>query len=106
LAADPGLGTNAGRLAHRERVTRVLAERVRERPAAEWVARLDAAGVPCGVVRSVLEVLATAGGSALTGMPPSVPGEVRRPPPMLGEHSTLVRERRWGAFADDVTAAR
>jgi crotonobetainyl-CoA:carnitine CoA-transferase CaiB-like acyl-CoA transferase len=72
--------------------------RVKSRPAAEWVDRLDAVGVPCGVVRSVLEVLATAGGSPLTGMPPSVPGMVRRPPPRLGEHSALVRERGWGAF--------
>ena len=99
LAEDPELRTNAGRLADRERVTRALALRVKERDAAEWVARLDAAGVPCGVVRSVPEVLAATSGSALTGMPPSVPGAVRRAPPRLGEHSALVRERGWGAFA-------
>ena len=106
LAAAPELRTNAGRLAQRERVTRALAARVKERPAAEWAGRLDEAGVPCGVVRSVLEVLATASGSASTGMPPSVPGAVRRPPPRLGEHSALVRERGWNAFADDVVTAR
>ena len=106
LAADADLRTNAGRLAQRERVTRALAARVKERPAAEWVAGLDAAGVPCGVVRSVLEVLATTGGSALTGMPPSVPGGAHRPPPRLGEHSALVRARHWDAFAENVTAAR
>ena len=60
------------------------------------------AGVPCGVVRSVLEVLADRQRDrALTGMPPSVPGAVRRPPPRLGEHSALVRARGWDAFADD-----
>jgi hypothetical protein len=50
------------------------------------------------VVRTVLEVLASSGGSALTGMPPSVPGTIRRPPPTLGEHSAVVRERGWAAF--------
>jgi crotonobetainyl-CoA:carnitine CoA-transferase CaiB-like acyl-CoA transferase len=106
LADDPELRTNAGRLAQRERLTRAIVTRAKERPAAEWVRRLDAAGVPCGVVRSVLEVLSTTNGSALTGMPPSVPGTVRRPPPRLGEHTMLVRERGWNAFADDAPAAR
>ena len=101
LDADVELRTNAGRLAQRERVTHAMAARVKERPAADWVGRLAAAGVPCGVVRSVLEVLATTDGSATTGMPPSVPGTVRRAPPRLGEHSASVRARGWDAFADD-----
>jgi crotonobetainyl-CoA:carnitine CoA-transferase CaiB-like acyl-CoA transferase len=98
LAAEPTLRTNAGRLAERERVVRAIAARVKERPASAWRERLEGAGVPCGVVRSVLEVLESTDGSALTGMPPSVPGSVRRPPPRLGEHSSLVRERGWEAF--------
>ena len=100
LATEPALRTNAGRLAQRDRVVRQITDRVRERPASEWLDRLTKAGVPCGVVRSVLEVLASAEGSALTGMPPSVPGSVRLPPPRLGEHSALVRARGWNAFAD------
>jgi hypothetical protein len=55
------------------------------------------------VVRTVPEVLASSDGSALTGMPPSVPGAVRRAPPRLGEHDSVVREQGWGAFE---TAAR
>jgi crotonobetainyl-CoA:carnitine CoA-transferase CaiB-like acyl-CoA transferase len=106
LADEPELRTNAGRLAQRERVAREISARVKARPAADWVARLDAVGVPCGLVRPVLEVLATAGGSPLTGMPPSVPGAVRRPPPRLGEHSALVRERGWDAFAAAGAAER
>jgi crotonobetainyl-CoA:carnitine CoA-transferase CaiB-like acyl-CoA transferase len=98
LAADPSLRTNVGRLAERDRIVRGIAERVRERPAAQWRERLDERGVPCGVVRTVLEVLASSGASPLTGMPPSVPGEVRRPPPRLGEHSALVRRDGWRAF--------
>ena len=99
LAAEPMLRTNAGRLAERERVVRAIAARVKERPASAWREQLAEAGVPCGVVRSVLEVLSSTDGSALTGMPPSVPGTVRRPPPRLGEHSALVRARGWDAFS-------
>jgi crotonobetainyl-CoA:carnitine CoA-transferase CaiB-like acyl-CoA transferase len=98
LAADETLRTNRGRLAARTRVVSAIARRVAERPAAAWIERLDAAGVPCGVVRTVLEVLAQADASALTGMPPSVPGAVHRPPPRLGEHSALVRASGWEAF--------
>jgi crotonobetainyl-CoA:carnitine CoA-transferase CaiB-like acyl-CoA transferase len=98
LAADDTLRTNRGRLAARTRVVSAIARRVAERPAAEWIERLGAAGVPCGVVRTVLEVLAQADASPMTGMPPSVPGAVHRPPPRLGEHSALVRASGWGAF--------
>lgn len=101
LHADPTLRTNAGRLADRERVVSEIAARVRTRPAREWLDLLARAGVPAGVVRTVLEVLASADGSALTGMPPSVPGSVRRPPPGLGEHSALARTAGWRMFSDD-----
>ena len=100
LAEDAGLRTNAGRLAARERVVEAIRTRVRERTAAEWRERLDLAGVPNGVVRSVPEVLAGSAGSAELGMPPSVPGTLRRPPPRLGEHTGLVRELGWRAFGD------
>ena len=98
LAREPALRTNAGRLAARERIAGAIAERIVSRPAAAWRGMLDGAGVPCGLVRTVLEVLEEAGGSALTGMPPSVAGSVRRPPPRLGEHSTAIRARGWRAF--------
>ena len=99
LAADSDLKTNAGRLAHRTRVVEVIAARVRERPASAWRERLDAAGVPSGVVRSVLEVLESSGASALTGMPMAVPGSLRRRPPRLGEHTAVIRKSGWNAFA-------
>jgi crotonobetainyl-CoA:carnitine CoA-transferase CaiB-like acyl-CoA transferase len=100
LAVDPALRTNAGRVAARQRVVREIAERVATRPAAAWIERLEARAVPCGVVRTVPEVLAAVEGSPLAGMPPSVPGAIRRPPPRLGEHSALVRAKGWRAFAE------
>jgi crotonobetainyl-CoA:carnitine CoA-transferase CaiB-like acyl-CoA transferase len=99
LEDDVALRSNAGRLAQRAHVVDTIRARVHERPAAEWRERLDAAGVPNGVVRSVLEVLAGGEGSAVTGMPRSVPGELHRLPPRLGEHTALVREHGWHAFS-------
>ncbi|MBA3671847.1 MAG: CoA transferase [Gemmatimonadaceae bacterium] len=99
LARDPSLATNAGRLAQRTRVTDSIASRVRERAAAHWIARLDTHGVPCGVVRTIGEVLATVDASPLYGMPVAVPGSVRRPPPMLGEHTEIVTRHGWDAFS-------
>lgn len=98
LRDDPRLATNAGRLARRDAVVLAIAARVAEGDAATWISRLDAAGVPAGLVRGVLEAVREGGGSPLTGMPPSVPGVVRRPPPRLDEHGRLVRERGWAAF--------
>lgn len=99
LAADERFLRNAGRVALRTELVARLTARLRERPAAEWLARLERAGVPCGVVRSVREVVAEGGGSPVTGMPPATPGRVRRPPPDLDEHGALVRARGWDAFA-------
>ena len=102
LAADSLLATNAGRLAARARVVSAVAERLRTRAAAEWSAVLDSAGVPCGVVRTVLEALGSDAGSPLTGVDPAIPpGRVRRPPPLLDEHGDRIREIGWGAFAPE-----
>ena len=99
LGTDPRFATNPARLANREAMVALLADRIRTRPAAAWLARLDAAGVPAGVVRTVLEALREVEASPLTGVAPSIPGTVRRPPPTLDEHGALVRAHGWSAFA-------
>jgi crotonobetainyl-CoA:carnitine CoA-transferase CaiB-like acyl-CoA transferase len=98
LADDDTLRTNAGRIAARGRVVTEITRTVKARRAEEWVERLDAVGVPCGVVRTVPEALVASGASVLSGLPPSVEGIVQRAPPLLGEHSRLVRELGWSAF--------
>lgn len=97
--ADPRFVTNAGRLAHRAEIVSAIAARIATTSAAAWVAALDRAGVPCGVVRTVLEALGDANTSPLTGVAPLAPASIRRPPPMLDEHGPLVRAHGWGAFA-------
>jgi crotonobetainyl-CoA:carnitine CoA-transferase CaiB-like acyl-CoA transferase len=99
LADDAALTGNAGRNAQRERIVRAFAGRVAMENAEFWRGRLDAAGVPNGVVRSVLEALRDVRGSALTGMPSSVGGSVRFAPPGLDEHGVTIRSSGWGTFA-------
>jgi crotonobetainyl-CoA:carnitine CoA-transferase CaiB-like acyl-CoA transferase len=98
LADDPALATNAGRLGQRDRIVEAFARQIATKPAAEWQTRLDKAGVPNGVVQSVLEALRTANASPVTGMVSSVGGVVRFEPPALDEHGDLVRARGWGVF--------
>ena len=101
LGTDDRFASNPDRLAHREALVTLVADALRERPAGEWLRRFDAVGVPAGVVKSVREALAEVDASPLTGVAPSVPGRVRRPPPRLDEHGALVRERGWGVFELD-----
>ncbi|HXD21978.1 MAG TPA: CoA transferase [Gemmatimonadaceae bacterium] len=96
---DPRFATNAGRLAHRAEIVPAIRARVATRAAAGWIARLEAAGVPCGVVRTVLEALGDTIASELSGVAPLAPGSVRRNPPTLDEHGALVRAHGWDAFA-------
>jgi crotonobetainyl-CoA:carnitine CoA-transferase CaiB-like acyl-CoA transferase len=98
LADDAKLETNAGRVKDRERIVSALSERVREMGAQHWIDRLQSAGVPCGLVRSVAEALAFADASPLTGVRSSVPGTVRFPPPRLDEHGQSIRALGWRAF--------
>jgi crotonobetainyl-CoA:carnitine CoA-transferase CaiB-like acyl-CoA transferase len=98
LATDPELATNAGRLDQRGRIVDALALRLSERPAAAWQGLLDDIGVPNGIVKSVLEALRDLDASPLTGLPPSVEGTIRRPPPRLDEHGALIRRSGWNAF--------
>jgi crotonobetainyl-CoA:carnitine CoA-transferase CaiB-like acyl-CoA transferase len=110
LAADPRFAANADRVRHRDELVPILASVFAERPAAEWLERLDAAAVPCAPVRRLDEVFASDEGAAtvqevddpvrgllrLVADPIRIDGQrlpVRRPPPTLGEHSDEVIDR-------------
>jgi crotonobetainyl-CoA:carnitine CoA-transferase CaiB-like acyl-CoA transferase len=100
LAEDPDYATNAQRLALRDAVVSAMRAALRTRTAADWLATLQSAGVPCGIVKSVLEAVRDAStASPLAGMPSSVGGAVRLPPPRLGEHDETIRAAGWEAFA-------
>ena len=96
LLADARFATNPGRVEHREIVVDALAETFRHRPAAEWLAIIERAGVPCAPVQGVLEALADRGrawpmqgdtyGEVATVPSPFPFAAMRRPAPALGEH--------------------
>lgn len=58
LATDPALATNQGRREERPRILPAVAERLAQRPAAEWLARLGKAAIPAYVIQSLSEVVA------------------------------------------------
>ena len=112
LADDPRFATNQDRVERREALRPILVERLRTRPAADWIARLTEAGIPCGAVRDLEEVYSdpqiieramvvalnhpVAGAIRTLGVPVKLgdtPGTVRTPPPTLGQHTdTILRE--------------
>lgn len=110
LAGDPRFRTNPDRIAHRAELVSLLQARFAEATAAEWVERIAGAGIPVGLVRTVPEVLEdpqvrardmvvsvdhpTIGDLRMVGIPfkfSATPASIRRPPPLLGEHTEEVR---------------
>jgi crotonobetainyl-CoA:carnitine CoA-transferase CaiB-like acyl-CoA transferase len=105
LAADERFATNAGRLEHRDELVTALEAALAAAPAAEWVRRLTAAGVPAGPINDVAEAFAFADELGLdpvdetdgvrTVRPPlrlgATPARVARRPPRLGEHDAELR---------------
>jgi crotonobetainyl-CoA:carnitine CoA-transferase CaiB-like acyl-CoA transferase len=104
--SDERFATNRDRISNYSTLRPVLAATLRTRPRAEWVTTLKAAGVPCGAVRDVGEVLqdpqldardmirriehAVAGAIRVTGVPVKLsdtPGAVRTAPPTLGQQT-------------------
>jgi crotonobetainyl-CoA:carnitine CoA-transferase CaiB-like acyl-CoA transferase len=98
LARDPELATNSGRLKNREFLVRRIQESVGRESAAHWIKMLETEGIPCGVVRSVLEALGDVNASAATGVAPAIPGTIRLLPPKLNEHGDSIRQLGWKIF--------
>lgn len=109
LGDDPRFETNADRVTNRDALAALLAETIRTRPAADWLARLRAAGVPTAPVQGIDELVddpqlaalgllepvphPTVEDLRLVGLPLSFGGSRLRhrgPPPQLGEHTDAV----------------
>jgi crotonobetainyl-CoA:carnitine CoA-transferase CaiB-like acyl-CoA transferase len=101
--------TNRQRVAAYSELRPVLAERLRTRSRAQWIAELNAAGVPCGSVRDLAELFAdpqisarrmvedvahaTLGPVRVLGTPlklSDTPATVRMAPPTLGQHTAAI----------------
>jgi crotonobetainyl-CoA:carnitine CoA-transferase CaiB-like acyl-CoA transferase len=88
LLEDPRFATVDLRMDHREEVNALVAAKLRTRTTAEWIADLEAAGVPAGPVNDVGEVFADAQVQHLEmGQPVQHPemGELR----LIGNAATL-----------------
>ncbi|ADU51857.1 L-carnitine dehydratase/bile acid-inducible protein F [Thermaerobacter marianensis DSM 12885] len=111
LAADPRYATNAGRVEHRNQLLPELEALMRSRTTAEWLERLDRAGVPAGPILSIADLARDphvqhrqmivslehprAGVIRVTGIPvklSATPGAIYAPPPLLGQHTDEVLE--------------
>ncbi|HYP72085.1 MAG TPA: CoA transferase [Variovorax sp.] len=71
---DERFATNRARLTHKAQMLAELAPLLKVRPRAEWVERLEAAGVPCAPINSVPQALDDPHVQAL-GLLAQVPGE-------------------------------
>jgi crotonobetainyl-CoA:carnitine CoA-transferase CaiB-like acyl-CoA transferase len=103
LAADARFATNADRVTNRDALAELLERALAARGAADWVAALAEAGVPCGLVndgeafalaeRLGLGPVVAAGGVPQVADPirlSSTPVSYRLAPPTLGEHTAEV----------------
>ena len=109
LADDPRFLTNADRLEHRQELAALLEDVLADRTTDEWVQELVAAGVPGGPLYDYAQTLAdphteatgmlvetehpAAGKIRMLGSPVHLADSafaVRRPPPLLGEHTAEV----------------
>ena len=109
LANDARFATNRDRVAHYAELKPVLESHLRTRPRDEWIRLLTAAGIPCGSVRDIGEVLVdpqvaarnmiqtvdhqTLGSINVLGTPlklSETPGAVRQAPPTLGQHTDAI----------------
>jgi len=125
LATDPRFSTNADRVRNRAALDPLLEERSGRRGKHDWLAALEAAGVPCGPINDIGEAFAepqiaarqmvvelphpTAGTAKLVGNPIKLsrtPVEYRSAPPLLGEHSDTVLRDILGYDADEVARLR
>ena len=124
-AGDPRFATNRARVEHRHLVDGAIAQALAADTADNWLAKLKAAGVPCGRINSVAEALAdpqtqaremiatvehpTVGDLKLVGPPykfSGTPASVRRPPPTLGEHTDEILRDELGLDAVAIAALR
>lgn len=115
LAADPRFAKNADRVRGRKELVPIIRRLTIEKTAAEWIAELEAAGVPCGPVNDLAQVFddpqvqaremkitlphPLSGEVSLIGSPINLektPVSYRAAPPLLGADTEDVLTRHLG----------
>jgi crotonobetainyl-CoA:carnitine CoA-transferase CaiB-like acyl-CoA transferase len=125
LASDARFTTNPLRVQNRAVLVPLLEQMVALRTRDEWIALLEAVGVPCGPINDIGDVFAnpqvqargmamdmphpTAGKVTLLRSPmklSATPAGAELPPPLLGQHTDEVLRDVLGRSAEDIAAMR
>lgn len=112
LLADPRFASNAERVKNRAILVPLLEAVMRTKPSRDWIAALEAEGIPVGPVQTYDQVFAdpqvlaremvaevehpAAGRQRVLGVPyklSDTPATVRRPAPRLGEHNDEILKK-------------
>ena len=125
LVDDPRFATNQDRVINRAALDEALSETFVTRDVAEWLVKLQEAGIASGPINTIKDVFnhpqaqarnlkleiehPTAGLVGFPGFPykmSQTPAELLRPPPMLGEHTEEVLTELLGYSAEEVASLR
>ena len=125
ITADPRFVTNAARNANRPALIDALQSAFLTRGYEEWEAILQPAGIPMGAINTldqvvthpqvaareaIVECTHPVAGVVKTVGPPvrlsKTPGAIRRPAPLLGEHTEEVLRERLGMSSSDIARLR
>lgn len=120
--SDPRFATNPQRVAHRHILIPLLEDIFRTRPVSHWVEQCVAHGIPAGPINSVTAALndphvrerdliretVLSNGETLpyVASPLQPPGDVRYPPPALGQHTGEILRDLLAYHADDIQTLR
>jgi formyl-CoA transferase len=117
--SDERFASNGARVANRQEMVRLISEAIAQKPAAEWLDQLEAAGIPAGPINRISQALDDVqaqhrqmvriiAGIPLVGSPVRLDGaraDSDLPPPRLGEHTTEVLAS-LGVEVDEVARLR
>jgi crotonobetainyl-CoA:carnitine CoA-transferase CaiB-like acyl-CoA transferase len=122
---DPRFAKNPDRVTNRDALDALIAQALKQDTSAAWIRKLRAAGVPCGPINSVADALndphtlargmvrtvkhPKVGDLKVVGIPfrfSATPEAIRRPPPLLGQHTEEVLGAELGLSAERIAQLR